>query len=510
VYAFIQGGIDTFLNFHAIAFSALGVFLGIIIGVLPGIGPLLGVILMIPVIIHIPPVTGIGLLIGVFVGGSCGGAISAVLLRIPGTPIAAATLLDGYPLAQKGKSSLATGLAVVSSSLGGLIGGIFLIFTSPLLARVALKFGPPEYFALAITGLVAMSVVARESTIKGLLSACVGLLVAAIGTDPFTGYDRFTFGIPNLMGGIRLVALLVGLFAVSEMFIQMEKGGLNLKPRIKVFRPSFEAVPIVLRDFLNLLRSSVIGTFIGAIPGTGGVASSFVSYAMAKAGSKRPEEFGTGKPEGIIASEAANNACCGGALIPTMALGIPGEPITAVLLGALITLGLLPGPRLFRDSPNIVGGVFFAYVTSNVFLFFIGLLFIPLFVAILKIRKNRLIPVILLLSIVGTYAVQASLFDVWSMWIFGLVGYLLRKLRFPLAPLVIARVLGPILEPAFRRSLIMTDGSFMIFVQRPITLAILVFDVVLLAWTSLSGRQKKAMADFFKRMLGIKGKARNS
>jgi putative tricarboxylic transport membrane protein len=352
-----------------------------------------------------------------------------------------------------------------------------------------------------------MSVVARESTIKGLLSACIGLLVAAIGTDPFTGYDRFTFGMPSLMGGIRLVALLVGLFAVSEMFIQMEKGGMNLKPRIKVFRPSFEAVPIVIRNWLNLIRSSFIGTFIGAIPGTGGVASSFVSYAMAKAGSKKPEEFGTGKPEGIVASEAANNACCGGALIPTMALGIPGEPITAVLLGALITLGLLPGPRLFRDCPNIVGGVFFAYVTSNVFLFFIGLLFIPLFVAILKIRKNRLIPVILLLSIVGTYAVQASMFDVWSMWIFGLVGYVLRKLRFPLAPLVIARVLGPILEPAFRRSLIMTDGSFMIFLQRPITLGILIFDVVLLLWTTLSGSRKKAMADFLKRLLGIKAKS---
>ena len=507
MYAFVQGAIDTYLNVGAIALTAAGVFLGIIIGVLPGIGPLLGVILMIPIIIHIPPVTGIGLLIGVFVGGSCGGAISAVLLNIPGTPIAAATLLDGYPLAQKGKSSLATGLAIVASSLGGLIGGVFLIFTSPLLARVALKFGPPEYFALAITGLVAMSVVAKESTIKGLLSACIGLTVAAIGTDPFTGYDRFTFGRPSMMGGIELVALLVGLFAISEMFVQLEKGGLSLKPKIKVFRPSFEAVPVVLKDLVNLIRSSIIGTFIGAVPGTGGVTSSFVSYAMAKASSNKPEEFGTGKPEGIVASEAANNACCGGALIPTMALGIPGEPITAVLLGALIILGLVPGPRLFRDNPNIVGGVFFAYVASNVFLFFIGLLCIPLFVSILKIRKNRLIPVIILLSIVGTYAVQSSLFDVWSLWVFGLVGYMLRKLRFPLAPLVIARVLGPILEPAFRRSLIMTGGSFVIFLQRPITLGILTFNAVLLFWTSLTPGQKRAMADFFKRLFGINSRS---
>ena len=510
MYAFIQGGIETFINFQAIFLTAVGVFLGIVIGVLPGIGPLLGVILMIPVIIHLSPVTGIALLIGVYVGGSCGGAISAILLRIPGTPIAAATLLDGYPLAQKGKSSLAIGLAIVASSLGGLIGGIFLVCTSPLLASVALKFGPPEYVALAITGLIAMAVVARESTIKGLLSACIGLLVAAMGTDPFTGYDRFTFGQPSLMGGIRLVALLVGLFAISEMFVQLEKGGLDRKPKIKIFKPSFKAVPVVLKNFVTLIRSSMIGTFIGAVPGTGGVASSFVSYAMAKASSSKPEEYGTGKPEGIIATEAANNACCGGALIPTMALGIPGEPITAVLLGALIILGLNPGPRLFQDSPNIVGGVFFAYLTSNVFLLFIGLLFIPLFVSILKVRTNRLIPNILLLSIVGTYAVQSSLFDVWSMWVFGLVGYVMRKFRFPLAPLVIARVLGPILEPAFRRSLIMTGGSFIIFVQRPITFGILCFDAVLLVWTSLSARHKRKIGNFIKRLLGINKKGKVS
>ncbi len=446
-----------------------------------------------------------GLLIGVYVGGSCGGAISAILLRIPGTPIAAATLLDGYPMAQKGKSPEAVGIAISASSMGGLLGGIALIFVSPLLAKIALKFGPPEYFALTVTGLIAIAVVARESTLKGLTSACFGLIIASIGTDPFTGYDRFTFGYGNLMGGIRLVALLVGLFAISEMFIQIEQGGLNVKPDIKAFRPPFSTVLTVVRNTVNLLRAAFIGTFIGSLPGTGGVASSFISYAMAKASSKEPGEFGTGKPEGIIASEGANNACCGGALIPSLALAIPGDPITAVLLGALMLLGLLPGPELFRQYPDVVGGLFFAYVAANLFLFILGLLFTPVFVSILKIRKNRLIPMILLLSIVGTYAVQASLFDVWSMWFFGLVGYVMRKRGFPLAPLVIAKVLGPILEPAFRRSLILSAGSFSIFVTRPIAFIILIFNVILLAWTSIPPEKMRGARVAFSRLLSKRG-----
>ncbi|MFQ5946812.1 MAG: tripartite tricarboxylate transporter permease, partial [Anaerolineae bacterium] len=493
MFGLLSGGLETFLGVQEVALTGVGVFMGIIIGVLPGVGPLLGVILFTPIIIHVSPVAGLGLLIGVYVGGSCGGAISAVLLRIPGTPIAAATLLDGYPMAQKGRAPEAVGTAISASSLGGLAGGLALIFVSPLLAEVALKFGPPEYFALTLTGMIAMAVVARESTVKGLLSACFGLLVASIGTDPFTGYDRFTFDYGNLMGGIRLVALLVGLFAVSEMFLQIEQGGLNVKPNIKVFLPPFSTALTVVKNLGNLIRSSFIGTFIGALPGTGGVASSFVSYAVAKAGAREPEQFGTGRPEGIIASEAANNASCGGAMIPTLALAIPGDPITAVLLGAIMLIGFLPGPQLFRQHPDLVGGLFLAYLTANAFLFVLGLLFTPVFVSILKLRKNRLIPMIFLLSIIGTFSVQASLFDVWSMWFFGLVGYVLRKGGFPLAPLVIARVLGPILEPSFRRSLILSGGSFSVFVERPITLAVLTLNVLLLIWTAVPPETARAL-----------------
>jgi putative tricarboxylic transport membrane protein len=481
----IVGGFQTFAQLSAVLLAAFGVFMGLLVGVLPGIGPFLGVILLTPVVIYLPPVDGIGLLIGVYVGGSAGGAISAILLNIPGTPIAAATMLDGYPMARQGRASEAVGLALASSALGGLIGGIALVFTSPLLARIALKFGPPEYFSLTVLGLIAIAVVAKQSTLKGLLAACLGLLISAIGTDPFTGFDRFTFGHPNLMGGFELVALLVGLFAISEMFVQIEEGGLNVIPRVLLIRPSFASVTAVLKKWVNLLRSSVIGTIVGAIPGTGGVASSFVSYAMTKASSKDPDSFGRGNPEGVISAEAANNACCGGSLIPALALGIPGEPISAVILGALLILGLLPGPRLFVQHPEFVGGVFYAYLASNVLLLVLGMLSVPLFVSLLKLRKNRLIPLVLLLSIIGTYSVKGSLFDVWSVWAFGAVGYILRKAAFPLAPLVIARVLGPIMEPSFRRSLILTDGSFSIFIERPIALGILVFSLALLVWTSL-------------------------
>ena len=491
----VIGGLETFIGLQPILFTGIGVFLGIVIGVLPGIGPLLGVILLTPVVIPFPPVAGMGLLIGIFVGGSCGGAISAVLLRIPGTPIAAATLLDGYPMAQKGKAPEAVGLSISASALGGFIGGIFLVLGAPQLARVALKFGPPEYFALTVTGLIAIAVVSRGSTIKGLISACFGLLIASVGTDPFTGYDRFTFGFGDLMGGVRLVALLVGVFAISEMFIQIERGGLNVKPEIdiKIFRPSFSTVPTVIKNFGNLVRSSFIGTFIGALPGTGAVTASFISYAMAKSSSKESEKFGTGIPEGVIATEAANNACAGGALIPTLALAIPGEPISAVLMGSLMLIGFLPGPLLFRDHPEIVGGLFYAYISANIFLLLMGIFFTPLFVSILKIRKNRMIPMILLLSIVGTYSVQASLFDIWTMWFFGMVGYAMRKRGFPLAPLVIGKVLGPILEPAFRRSLILSGGSFSIFVQRPIAFTILIFNVILLTWTSIPPEKIKIL-----------------
>jgi len=487
----VVSGLGLFFGVNEVVLAATGVFLGILIGVLPGIGPLLGVILLTPFCLKLAPVTAMGMLIGVYVGGSYGGAISAALIRIPGTPIAAATLLEAYPMAEKGKASEAVGIATSASAIGGLIGGIALVTAAPQLAKIALKFNPPEIFALTLIGLTCIAAVSKGSTIKGLIAGGFGLIIAMIGTDPFTGYDRFTFNNPNLTGGIRFVALLVGLFAISEMFIQIEKG-LKGEAIAKKLKPVWSSLKDVLSYPITLIRSSLIGVGIGAIPGVGAVTSTFISYSTARSSSKHPEKFGTGVPEGIVATEAANNATCGGALIPALALGIPGDPITAVLMGALMLQGLLPGPQLFKLHIEIVYGLFIAYIVCNVFLWIIGTSLAPVWVYVLKAEKNMLIPAVILLSILGTYAVQTSMFDVWSMWIFGLVGYVMRKTGFPLAPLVIARILGPIVEPAFRRSMMFSGGDITIFFRRPISLAFLMIVFIILAWPLVKYLLKKS------------------
>jgi putative tricarboxylic transport membrane protein len=279
---------------------------------------LLGIILATPLAIYLEPVTGMGLLIGIFVGGSCGGAISAIVLRIPGTPIAAATLLDGYPMAQKGRAPEAVGLAVASSATGGLIGGVALVLFAPALARVALQFGPPEFFALGVMGLVTIAIVAREATVKGLISGALGIGISLIGLDPFTSYPRFTFGSMQMTAGINLVAVLLGVFAVSQVFMQISEGKYDVKPDVKVFRAPFSVLWRVLRAPFTLFRSSLIGASIGALPGVGAVVGNFVAYSVSKSYSKRGRYYGTGEPEGVITTESANNACCGGALIPSL------------------------------------------------------------------------------------------------------------------------------------------------------------------------------------------------
>jgi putative tricarboxylic transport membrane protein len=478
-------GLSGFVGLPQFLATSFGVFVGIVIGIMPGLGPLLGLTLLTPMAMGMNALVGMGLLLGIFVGGTCGGAISAVLLRIPGTPIAAATLFDGYPLAQKGQAPLAVGLSISASAIGGIIGGLFLIFASPLLAAVARRFAPPEYFALALTGIVMIAIVSRGSTLKGLMVGLAGLLVATIGMDPYVSRMRFTFGQMELAGGLGIVPMVIGLFAVSEMFRQLEVGGLDISPGIKAFRAPFASVKVAVRRFWNLFRSSTIGTFVGALPGTGSVIASFLSYSVAKASSRNPDEYGTGTPDGVIATEASNNACCGGVLIPSLSLAIPGDPCSAMLLAALMLLGFLPGPQLFATHPGMVGGIFLAYILSNVMLLLLGLLFTPFFVSILNIKKQWLVPFVLLLCVVGSYGMETDTHDLWIMLLFGGIGYVLHKYEFPVAPLVIARVLGPIMEDNFRRSLIMAADEYSVFVTRPISAVILAINAVALFLTLL-------------------------
>lgn len=464
--------------------SAFGVFLGIIIGVLPGLGPLFGTILLLPVVLHVTAEIGLSILVGIFVGGSFGGAITAILLRIPGTPIAAATLLDGYPMAQAGRERQAIGFAISASTLGGFLGGAFLLFASPLLAKAAMEFGPPEYFSLAAAGIVCIALVSQGTLVRGLIVGCLGLLIAAIGMDPFTVYLRFTFDQPQLMGGIGIVPLVLGLFALSEMLKQCSAlGRPSAIAMSRVVYPPWRSLSETLRRWPTLLRASSIGTLVGALPGAGGVVAGFIAYAAEKALSSSPERFGRGAEEGVIASEAANNACAGGALIPTLALGLPGDAVAAIFMTALLMIGFIPGPELFMRSPEVVQTVFASYMVSNAALLVLAFALLPLFIRLAKTPAVYLIPGVLVLMVVGSFGVNFSASDLWFIPVFGVLGLLLDKCGYPLAPLTIAPILGPILEENFRRSLIMSGGDYSIFMKRPLAAAILIACVIAMILT---------------------------
>jgi putative tricarboxylic transport membrane protein len=470
------------LPFTAILTVFAGTLLGLFIGVMPGLGPLMGIILMLPVAFYLDPVSGMGLLISIYVAGSCGGAISAITLRVPGTPLAAATLLDGYPMAQKGRVGEAVGLAITASAFGGLLGGAALVLGAPWLAAFAVNFSAPEFFALAITGILCVAAVSQESFAKGVLAGLLGVLLSTIGTDPMSDATRFTFGNVDLLGGLGIVPVVVGLFALPELAEQVRGGRLGGRQGLTRIRVSFASVLIVLRHWTNLIRSSLIGILLGALPGTGGVMASFTAYAAAKSAARPDERYGEGAEGGVIASESANNACCGGALIPTMALAIPGDAATAVLMGALLLLGLQPGPQLFSLSGDLVSGIFMVYFVSNIFLLILGFALTPVFASVLQIQNRYLVPAILVLCVVGTFALQSSQFDLWIMLAIGLLGYAMRRLGYPAAPLVIGLILGPLLEANFRRSLLISNGELDIFLARPISATILTINVLVVLW----------------------------
>ena len=476
----LLGGFELFFSPLAIALTLAGILIGLLVGALPGLGPLMGIILLLPVAISLPPLAGMGFLISIFVGGSCGGAVSAILLRIPGTPLAAATLLDGYPMAQKGRASEAIGLALAASSLGGLVGGVVLITAAPVLANFASRFAPPEYTMLAITGLLTISLISEGTLVKGLLACSFGLLLSTIGTDEFsTGY-RFTFDSHHMLNGFHIVAVVVGLFAISEMAFQMTRSDLMDKPKLEIAKPSLRSILQTLRHWKNVLRSSFVGVFFGSLPGAGGDISSFSSYAIAKSFAKPDEKFGEGAEGGVVATESANNATVGGTLVPTLALGIPGDASSAMLLGALLILGFIPGPEMFLMQPDFVGGLFLVYMASNFMLLFAGILAAPLFIRVLLVPKVYLIPAILILCCIGTFALQGSVFDLMVMLGFGLIGILFRLAKYPLSPIVLGLILGPILEANLRRSLLISRDGYWIFLDRPVAAVLVFVDVAIL------------------------------
>lgn len=448
-----------------------GVVIGIIFGAIPGLTGTMAVALVIPLTFSMSTVNSFALLMGIYIGACSGGLISANLLRIPGTASSIATTFDGYPMAQRGEAGKALGLGIVCSFLGGFVSFGILFYIAPVVAEYAVRLGPYEYFAITFFALTLISSVSGDSPLKGLISGFIGMSLAIVGISPIDGFPRFTFGIVELSGGLALLPALVGLFAVSELLKVVQHGEQGqgqevMDYHIHGFGFSFQDIK---GQALNFFRSSLIGTGVGILPGLGGSTANLLSYIVAKKSSKHPEKFGTGIIDGIVASESANNAAVGGALVPLLTLGIPGDTLTAMLIGAFMIHGLTPGPLLFKNSGDIVYAIFASLIVANIFMLIVEYGGMRFFVRLLKIPKYILMPVIIVLCIVGAFGLNNRIFDAWTVLLFGVIGYVLSYYSFPLTPVILGFILGPMVELYLRRGLQMSEGSLIPFFSKPIS-----------------------------------------
>lgn len=477
---FIVQGLGQVLSPMNLLLIAGGVFLGIVVGAIPGLTATLAISLLVPFTFSMEPIPALVLLLAIYCGGIYGGSITAILIRTPGTPGAAATVLDGYPMGQQGRAGEAIGIATIGSGFGGFVSALIMIFLSPQISKMALSFSGPEYFALAVFGLSVIFSLSKD-VLKGLATGVLGLIFATVGMDLISPYPRFTMGIPQLLTGLPLLPVVIGLFAIAEVFRMAESklkddGDMHKVGRIIPTKDIFK------RIWGTMVRSSLIGTFIGALPGAGANVAAFVSYNTAKKISKNPERFGKGAEEGVAAPETANNAVTGGALIPMLTLGIPGDAVTAVLLSALTIQGFQPGPLLFRDHMNIVYPIFACMLLANVIMTIMGLSMAKFVAKIATVSKAYLLPAVAIFAIVGSFAASGNVFEIWVALAFGFLGYLLEKLGFDVSPIVLSVILGPMMEKSLRQSLIMSKGDPTIFLTRPISCVLLIIAVVPLAW----------------------------
>ncbi|WP_263770961.1 tripartite tricarboxylate transporter permease [Propionivibrio soli] len=466
----------------------VGTTAGIVIGALPGLTATMGVALLVPLTFGRPPLESLSMLMGIYCGAMYGGAISAILIRTPGTPAAAATVMEGYPMAKRGEAGRAMAMALFASFFGGVVGAVIMTFASPFISSIALEFGPVEYFALAIFGLSVIISISGRSLIKGMMAGFFGLLISAIGFDPISGFPRFTFGMVEMMEGPPFIPTLIGLFAVSEVFNEVQKSGVTqqVKAKLDQYLPSWQDIKYCFRE---LCRSSIIGTVIGAIPGAGGDIAAFISYGEAKRASKNPERYGHGEIEGLAASECANNSCSGGAMIPLLSLGVPGDAVTAVLLGAFVIQGLQPGPMLYKEHIDIVYQIFASMMLAQFAMQFIGMAGIQLFARVIMVDRAILTPAIFVLSVVGAFAMRSNIFDVYTTLAFGILGYVMTRYDYPLSPILLALILGPMAEANLRRAMVISGGDPSILVSRPIAIGLMVLAVISLI-LSIRGHQK--------------------
>ena len=479
-------------TFQGLLALILGVIIGTFVGAMPGLGTVVALAMMLPLTFAIDSGPAIVLLLSVYVSSVYGGSISAILINVPGTPQSAATVLDGYPMTREGRADLALGWATGASVFGGIFSVIILVVAAPTLAKVAVNFGSIEILALIIFSMTTIAWVSQGNTIKGLMAACLGLFLSTVGQDNFTGSARFDYGYFPLTGGFHVIPILVGVFALSEVFHQAFIGsGSRIEFAGKV---GFTFPPLgewVMRK-KQLLRASVIGSFIGVLPGVGAVTAAFVSYADGKRSSPNSEKFGTGEPDGVIASEASNNAVTGGALVPTLALGIPGDGGTAVLIGALIIHGVTPGVRLYIDEPVLVNMIFMALLLANLLMLFVGAFSAQIFTRILKMPASILMPTVMMLSMIGAFTVRGNMLDVYVAILAGVVGLFMRYSGFQLAPIVIGYVLGQPFEESLRRGLLLTGDQPWRFFESTIFCLFIGLTVLVLTspiWTKLLARK---------------------
>jgi putative tricarboxylic transport membrane protein len=470
----------------------VGVFIGTLVGVLPGVGPAAAIALLLPSTFAASPVSAIIMLAGIYYGAMYGGSTTSILVNIPGEAASVVTSLDGYAMARQGRAGPALGISAFGSFIAGTLSVVALTFLAPLLARVSLSFGPPEYFALMLLGLTLVTYFAQGSMLKALMMAAAGLLLGTVGADTISGRQRFVFGIQTLADGVGLVPVIMGLFGISEVLLNLEQAGRT--------REIFAVPPRGLlpnredwrRSTMPILRGSVLGFFLGVLPGSGAIIASFASYAAEKKASKTPERFGTGMIEGVAGPEAANNAAAGGGFIPLLTLGIPANAVMAILLGALMIHGLQPGPLLVKQAPDVFWGIITSMYIGNVMLLVLNLPLIGLWVRLLRTPYPLLFPLILLFCLVGTYSLSNNVGDGIVMLVFGGLGYLMKKFDFEGAPMILAMVLGPMMEESLRQSLILSEGSFGIFLSRPIATGFFVAALALLVFPLLRRRAQAA------------------
>ena len=475
------------LNPFCLFLIFIGVVIGIIFGSIPGLSSTMALILFLPMSFGMEPMNGISLLIGLYLGGMLGGLISAILLKIPGTPSSIATVFDGGPMADKGEAGKAIGVGILTSFVGGMLSILALMFISPSLAKVTLAFTSAEYFAIALFALTIISSLSGNSLVNGILAGLFGISLSLVGIAPIDGAIRFTFGQSKLYGGFEQTVILIGIYAVTDIF----RTGFDRKNIMGIAnKKSYKMEGLYgmrLRDYfaqwVNIIRSALVGLGIGILPGIGGSTASLLAYTAAKDSSKYPEKFGTGIVDGIIASETSNNAVIGGSLIPLITMGIPGNVATAVLLGGLTIHGISPGPLVFMKSGQYIYGIFLALIVANIFMLIAERAGLRVFIKLLDIPKYYLLPVVLVCCVIGAYCSNFSVFDVYSVFIFGLIGLLFQYLKVPATPMIIGFILGDMTETNFRQALMQTGGSWSIFVTRPISLIFLIVAALSVAMT---------------------------